>query len=91
MTNGINNERYLLWYSNFFESKYASGYQTIHSQELINIYQELATLGFKLSEKEEGESSDGKYYYKKYLRNQEEINIYVFSESDVIEIGYVHR
>tara|TARA_B110000046_G_scaffold120986_1_gene127603 strand:+ start:396 stop:839 length:444 start_codon:yes stop_codon:yes gene_type:complete len=76
------NERYLIWYSKFFNDKNHSSYQTANTSELEKLYKELGSLGFKLDRRGEFEE----FYTKDYSRGKE--NVAIFIKTDWVEIAY---
>ena len=77
------NERYLTWYSKYFNEKNHSNYQTGNTSELQKLFKELGALGFKLEDRSQ---FDG-YYTKDYSRRGKE-NVAIFIRPDWVEIGY---
>jgi hypothetical protein len=83
MFNGkIGNERYLIWYSKYFNDKYASNYQTANTSELVELYKEIGSLGFKLDSRQER----GEFYNKSYSRGKEKLEIFI--KTNWVEISY---
>lgn len=74
--------RYIIWHSKYFDDRYHSNYQTSQTNELQKMYQDLGSLGFKLSTRFESEDC----YYKYYSRGKEEV--WLFIKPDMIEVGY---
>ena len=74
--------RYISWHSRYFTERYHSNYQTSQTNELQKMYQDLGSLGFKLSSR--FESND--HYQKTYSQGKEVVIFYI--KPDWIEIGY---
>ena len=55
--------RYITWYSKNYEAKQSIDYQSTEDSELIEIYEELKLLGYKLSDREDTEEYNKKTYY----------------------------
>ena len=78
--------RYISWYSEYFGVKKGVNYQTTSTAELLSIYEELKSLGFKLISREKNESENLRKMYEN--SNTEEV-IIMFLSDDMTEIGYI--
>ncbi|MDB9755926.1 hypothetical protein OAB20_06540 [Winogradskyella sp.] len=74
--------RYIIWHSRYFTDRYHSSYQTSQTNELQKMYQDLGSLGFKLSSR--FESNDD--YQKTYFRGKEVVSFFI--KPNWIEVGY---
>lgn len=74
--------RYISCYSKFFTCRYASNYQTSQTSELQKMYQDLGSLGFKLSYRYTSDVD----YQKHYTRGDEKVSFYI--KPDWIEVSY---
>ena len=77
--------RYVTYYNYFFNLKKCFNYQTSSASDLLKIYEELKSLGFKLI----GRSQQTDHVEKNYENNytKEKINIFLFKTTT--EIGYM--
>ena len=76
--------RYLTWFSKSYDAKKSSSYQSDLQSELIDIYDELKSLNFTISERR----NIGESYYKKYETIDKKKRVDIFIDKSFVEISY---
>ena len=84
------NYKILTHYTKYGPFSYASNY--VGPQEgLVNIYKELKNLGFTLDDAKESFVSEKRYYLKSYIKNDELVNIYIYTDGSDLSIHYTAK